>query len=123
MELDHINICAPSELMETVREFYCDVLNFKVGPRPEIPIPGYWLYAQSSEQAAVHLLESDSHSRPQLNHLDHIAFRTSSLGSIREKLNRRGVEFGHLDFPDFKLEQISFLDPSGVKIEINAYKA
>jgi catechol 2,3-dioxygenase-like lactoylglutathione lyase family enzyme len=121
MELDHMNICAPAELLEVIREFYCEVLGFSVGPRPAIPIPGYWLYAAGSSRAAVHLLESAHHSRPDLNYLDHIAFRVDTLAPIRTALEARGIEYGYLDLADFKIEQINFLDPCGVKIEINAH--
>ena len=116
-----MNICAPAELMEVLREFYCDVLGFSDGPRPEIPIPGYWLYAEGSDRAAIHLLESSQHSRPDLNYLDHVAFQTAALAPIRTALEARSIEYGYLDLPDFKIEQINFLDPCGVKIEINAY--
>ena len=116
-----MNICASAELMEVVREFYCEVLGFSVGPRPKIPIPGYWLYADGSDRAAVHLLESSNHSRPDLNYLDHVAFRTTALAPIRTALEARGIEYRYLDLADFKIEQISFLDPCGVKIEVNAH--
>jgi len=122
MQLDHINLCAPAELMELVREFYCAVLGFQVGARPDIPFPGYWLYAEGESMAVVHLLESNNHTRPTLNHLDHVAFRTGELKPVIDALSARGVEYSYLDFPDFNLQQIAFLDPCGVKIEVNAYK-
>ena len=40
---------------------------------------------------------------------------------IRSALEARGIEYGYLDLADFKIEQINFLDPCGVKIEINAH--
>ncbi len=79
------------------------------------------LYADGSDRAAVHLLESAHHSRPDLNYLDHVAFRVDALAPIRAALEARSVEYGYLDLADFKIEQINFLDPCGVKIEINAH--
>jgi catechol 2,3-dioxygenase-like lactoylglutathione lyase family enzyme len=123
MQLDHINICAPADLLETVRDFYCAILALEVGARPEIPIPGYWLYGAGSEIACVHLLESDSHCRREDGHLDHVAFRVDTLTAIRAELEARDIAYGYLEFPDFGLEQINFRDPAGVKVEINAYQA
>jgi hypothetical protein len=79
------------------------------------------LYADGSDRASVHLLESSHHSRPDLNYLDHIAFRVDALAPIRTALEAKGIEYGYLDLADFKIEQINFLDPCGVKIEINAH--
>jgi len=123
MQLDHINICAPADLLEIVRDFYCDILALEVGARPEIPIPGYWLYGAGSEIACVHLLESDNHCRREDGHLDHVAFRVDKLATIRAALDARDIAYGYLEFPDFGLEQINFRDPAGVKVEINAYQA
>ena len=58
MQLDHMNISASLELLETVKDFYCDALGFRVGPRPEVPIPGYWLYPEGGDRAIIHLIES-----------------------------------------------------------------
>jgi catechol 2,3-dioxygenase-like lactoylglutathione lyase family enzyme len=121
MQLDHMNICAPSELLEQLREFYCDVLGFTVGPRPDFGIAGYWLYTPGVERASVHLLESDNHQPAELPHLDHIAFNVDALDNIRAALDDRSIAYGRLEFSDFGIEQISFLDPAGVKIELNCY--
>ncbi len=122
MQLDHINICASAELMETVREFYCDVLGFHVGPRPEIPVPGYWLYGEGCDRASVHLLETDDRQAPDMPHLDHVAFQVASIQPIVQALDARKIKYGYLDLADFGIEQVQFLDPAGIKIEINAFK-
>lgn len=122
MQLDHMNICAPAALLEQVRAFYCEVLGFEVGPRPDFGIPGYWLYTPGVERASVHLLESDNHQRAELPHLDHIAFNVDNLADIRSALDARSLPYGHMEFSDFGIEQINFLDPAGVKIEINCYQ-
>jgi catechol 2,3-dioxygenase-like lactoylglutathione lyase family enzyme len=123
MQLDHMNICAPSELLEQLREFYCEVLGFTVGPRPEFGIAGYWLYTAGVERASVHLLESDNHQRVELPHLDHVAFNVDKLDTILAALDARSIAYGRLEFSDFGIEQISFLEPAGVKIELNCYRS
>ena len=116
-----MNISASLDLMETVKDFYCDLLGFRVGPRPEIPIPGYWLYAEDGEQAIIHLIESNQHSPPAMSHLDHVAFHVKTLDSIKAALEAREIPFGYLQLADFGLEQIQFTDPAGIKIELNSY--
>ena len=123
MQLDHMNISAPAALLETVKDFYCEVLQFRVGPRPEFGIHGYWLYSDGEERAAVHLIEAEGHQPPQRSHLDHVAFNVASLEPIKAALEVREVTFGYLDLADFGLEQIQFTDPAGIKIEINSYKS
>jgi hypothetical protein len=59
MQLDHINISTPADPMEKLKDFYCTALGFAVGHRPDIPIPGYWLYPESGGPASVHLIESN----------------------------------------------------------------
>ena len=121
MQLDHMNISASLELMETVKDFYCDTLGFRVGPRPEIPIPGYWLYPEGGKQAIVHLIESNQHQPPDWSHLDHVAFQVAAIEPVKAALESRDIPFGYISLPDFGLEQVQFTDPAGIKIEINAY--
>lgn len=44
MHIDHINIAAPMELLEEVREFYCAVLDLNGGFRPKFSQRGFWLF-------------------------------------------------------------------------------
>ena len=120
MQLDHLNICAPATLLEEVCAFYCDILSFTTGPRPEFGVPGYWLYAPGSDVAAVHLLVSDTHQRSDNSYLDHIAFRVETLAPVRSALEQRNIYYMHREFADFKIEQIHFLDPAGLKLELTA---
>ena len=41
-QLDHCSI--RTALLEETRKFYVDVLGLTVGPRPDFPFPGVWLY-------------------------------------------------------------------------------
>ncbi len=121
MRFDHINVSASVEFMEELKDFYCEILELEVGPRPDIPIPGYWLYHPDSEAAVIHMMEGPHHKPPEMSHLDHVAFKFDALDGIKSRLDARGVEYGYIQLPDFGLEQIQFLDPAGIKIEINCY--
>ena len=81
MRIDHINIAAPLDLMDKVRDFYRSALQLEDGPRPDFGIPGYWLYGDN--KAIVHLIESNNHHRGEAPpHLDHVAFEMAGLKGI-----------------------------------------
>ena len=120
MQLDHINISTPGELMETVREFYCEALGFRVGDRPDIPIAGYWLYPDSGGGASVHLIESNQHNPPASNYLDHVAFRVESLDSAQAHLDARGIEYEEIKLPEMGIHQLVLTDPAGTRLELNS---
>mgnify|MGYP001591846110 FL=1 len=118
MQLDHFNIAAPLDLLETVRDFYVDVLGFEDGPRPDFSRPGYWLYAAG--QAVIHLIEDTArkpHSEP--GFLDHIAFRSAGLPAMIERLESHGVTFRQSRVPGRNMAQLFVTDPAGTGLEIN----
>ena len=118
MYIDHINIAAPAELLEQVRDFYCEVLGFTTGFRPNFSQDGYWLYAQ--EKALIHLVVSSRHHKNERQgYFDHFALRTSVLAKIPEKLNTHGIEYTTNHLSDIGLTQIFCRDPSGTRVEIS----
>ena len=62
MQLDHINIRAPRDLIEQVKDFYGELLGMVEGPRPDFDSEGYWLYA--GEKALIHLSVSPDGPEP-----------------------------------------------------------
>ena len=119
MQLDHMNLSLPADLMEAVKDFYCDLLGFKIGPRPDIPIPGYWLYHAEGGGASIHLIESDAHQPPASNYLDHVAFRVASVEAIQGLLDEREVPYQELRLDEIGIHQVVVTDPAGTKIELS----
>lgn len=118
MRLDHFNIAAPWALLETVRDFYVDVLGFEEGPRPPFDRRGYWLY--SDGKPLIHLIESDEHEAAGKRHyLDHIAFRSSGARAQRNRLEAHGVTYRVSSIPGAGTTQLFFQDPAGTGLEIN----
>jgi 4-hydroxyphenylpyruvate dioxygenase-like putative hemolysin len=118
MHIDHINISAPMELLERVRDFYCALFDLENGFRPEFRNRGFWLY--SGDEPLIHLSESDNHvpNNPRA-HLDHVAFQTSGIDGIIAKLDSMGIDFRSTYLADIKLSQLFFTDPAGTGIEVN----
>jgi len=118
MHLDHINIRAPEELIERVRQFYCTVLGFAAGPRPEFSSPGYWLY--SGQRPLVHLsTDPDRTAAGGPGHLDHVAFRAEGPDALLARLNDANIHYRRSGVPELGLTQIFLRDPAGNGLEIN----
>jgi catechol 2,3-dioxygenase-like lactoylglutathione lyase family enzyme len=118
MHIDHINIAAPAELLEKVRDFYCDVLDLAEGFRPDFSRDGYWLY--SGEKALVHLVESTRHhDNEKQGYFDHFALRTTGLARVLARLDRFNIEYTTNHLPQINLTQIFCKDPSGTGVEIS----
>lgn len=117
-------------------EFYCGVLGFREGFRPDFPFPGAWLYLKGDDpdDAVIHLIGVDSADpsglanylgdRPQAQlrggaAVDHLAFAATNLHGMRERFGAMGVPFRERTVPGLGLHQLFVEDPSGVTIELN----
>lgn len=117
-------------------EFYCGVLGFRKGFRPDFPFPGAWLYLNGDcpADAVIHLIGVDSTDpsgladylgdRPQEQlrggaAVDHLAFAATDLRGMRQRLGAMGVPFRERMVPGLGLHQLFVEDPSGVTIELN----
>lgn len=118
MHIDHVNISAPLDLMEQVKDFYCQALQLEVGPRPDFGMPGYWLYGAG--KPIVHLIQSDNHQRAEPPaHLDHIAFAVDDPKAYKARLDSLGVNYSVNHIPDFNVHQVFCQDPAGTGVEAN----
>jgi catechol 2,3-dioxygenase-like lactoylglutathione lyase family enzyme len=112
--------CSPDEV-DALARFYTRVLGLELGDRPELPLPGAWLYAGG--QPIVHIYANvDAREAAALGAstgpLDHIAFRFSNLAATRRHLRAVGCEFTEAPVPDRPLHQVFVRDPKGLKIEL-----
>src|ERR1017187_1892921 len=90
-EMEHVLLL--SDDIERSREFYCRVVGLRVGDRPPLEFPGYWLYA--GDIACLHIAERESYlthaqrlglgiAKPpaEKSAVDHIAFNASDYEAI-----------------------------------------
>jgi catechol 2,3-dioxygenase-like lactoylglutathione lyase family enzyme len=120
--LNHINLRAQRALLDTLRDFYCDVLGLKEGARPDFNFNGYWLYAGS--QAVLHLSLQADDEAPRLPSqergvLDHTAFYATDPEGTATLLRAHGVEFRESRSTRTWQHQFFFPDPAGNLIELN----
>ncbi len=127
--LDHYSI-RTADLTAT-RNFYVDVMGFEVGPRPDFPFPGVWLYQGGI--AVVHVIGIDPTDSAGLQDylgdrgatqegggmIDHVAFAATDIDAVRARITGAGLEFRERQVPAMQLRQIFVSDPSGITIELN----
>lgn len=113
MNLDHINIRARDQ--EAMKEFLVDVLELRVGDRPDFDFHGYWLYL--GDKAIVHMQGRDDPGGTS-GWIDHIAFGPFDFDDKTAELKRRGIDFRTSEVPGRPLRQIFVAGPEGVKLEL-----
>ncbi len=128
--LDHYSI-RTADLAAT-RNFYVDVMGFEVGPRPDFPFPGVWLYQGGI--AVVHVIGIDPADSAGLQDylgdrsategggsgmIDHVAFAATDIDAIRTRITASGLVFRERQVTAMRLRQIFVNDPSGITIELN----
>jgi catechol 2,3-dioxygenase-like lactoylglutathione lyase family enzyme len=118
MNLHHINIKAPAALLEAEKQFFCEVLGLHEGHRPDSTSQGYWLY--SADQAIVHLSLSEQHfSNERQGYFDHVAFRTTDLRDLLQRLDDAGIGYSSNHVSQLGMTQIFLKSPSATGIEVN----
>jgi len=123
LKFDHFNIRAPRELLDEVKTFYEEIVGLKVGPRPNFPFFGYWLYVEN--QPILHLMdwgEAPKDDEPAVRFLDHVAFACDDLEGFIQKFEGLKVDFSSSSFDlptGGKLTQLNITDACGTGVELN----
>ena len=135
LSLNHFSI--RSLEIEKTTDFYSKLLGLTVGPRPEFPFPGVWLYNgddSSWANAVLHLIAIDKNDPNGLKKylgerdpsslygsgaVDHIAFFATGLEEKITLLKELKVSYRERTVPVIGLHQIFLDDPNGIVIELN----
>ena len=120
-EMQHVLVL--SDDIEATRDFYCRVVGLRVGERPPLEFPGYWLYADSTP--CLHIAERQSYCAHVARlgmgangPVDHIAFNGTDYDELTDRLERNSVAAIRNDVPGGP-RQLFIEDPNGVRVEIN----
>ena len=135
LTLNHFSI--RTDDLDASRRFYSEVLGLTVGPRPDFPCPGHWMYRGDHADianAVVHLIGIDRTAPKGLDNylggrddqalagsgaVDHIAFFAEGLAAMVAHLRTQGAPFRERTVPSIGLHQLFVTDPCGVVIELN----
>lgn len=115
--IDHVTVLARDAI--AAAEFFSSILGFEPGPRPDLNVPGVWLYCDSSP--VLHIVEREDVENCR-GALDHIAFWGNGLSEFIWRLESRSTGFKLKRIPDGGTAagdwQLYFVSPDGARIEI-----
>lgn len=116
--------------IDATRDFYCNALGLRAGPRPPLPFLGYWVYL--GQVPCIHIADWSSyrtHSEATgiamstraagTGPVDHIAFNALDYEAVKARLAMHGIVAAENLVPGIGLRQLFLHDPNGVKIELN----
>ena len=117
--IDHYNLGSDAKMIETLKDFYINIVGLKLGHRPPFKSKGYWLYAK--EKDVLHLSSSKDNVKNLINvnsTLDHVSFSASDKVFFTEILEKNNITFKERYIPEINIEQLFFKDPAGNGIEL-----
>lgn len=118
--LNHYNFRASRAILDTLRDFYVDIVGLHLGYRPPFKNFGYWLYA--GEHAILHLSEAaPDELRPAnvVNTFDHVALSCTGRPVFETRLRELDISYASNQVPLTGQHQIFFTDPAGNGVELN----
>jgi len=117
--INHYNLRADDQTMNTLKEFYINIVGLTLGQRPPFKSKGFWLNAQGKD--VLHLSSTKNNEKKE-HHVnatfDHLAFSASNLKYYEEILNENNIPFTFREVPEIGTKQIFFKDPVGNGVEL-----
>ena len=113
LRVQHVQITIPKGAEADARAFYCDILELKEIPKPEVlqTRGGFWLEIGGFQ---VHIGTEDNAERA--NSKAHIAYEVENLDAWREKLIENNIEILEgIQIPNYL--RFEFRDPFGNRVE------
>lgn len=117
-KLDHVNIRTTQ--LDSLIDWYTNVLGMSIGYRPEFPFPGAWMYAGGV--VSIHLvgIEGAAGSGSELSlKLEHFAFSATGRAVFEAKLQTMDEPYRRSEQPSISLVQYNVWDPDGNHIHID----
>jgi len=133
MPLSHIeHLLVAADDIDATRDWYARVLGMTSGPHPDFGFPVHWMYLGKVDVVHIgpsakmagdiqkkYLGRTSGKSAEGTGAIDHVAFRATGLRQMLEHLKKEKVQFSQRRANGQALFQLFFLDPNGIKIELN----
>jgi catechol 2,3-dioxygenase-like lactoylglutathione lyase family enzyme len=113
--LDHVNLRTAK--VETMRNWYVEVLGMRDGVRPDFPFPGAWLYA--GDHPFVHLVGVEREPKTAEPKIEHFAFSATGLAEFTAALDAKAIPYQTARVPSIGILQVNVFDPDGNHIHID----
>ena len=128
--IEHFLVAADD--IDATRDWYARVLGMTSGPHPDFGFPVHWMYVdgvdvvhigpsarQAGDRQRAYLGRTSQDAGAGTGAIDHIAFRATGLAEMIRHLRSERVEFTQRQANGQALVQLFFVDPNGIKIELN----
>ncbi len=118
-EINHVNFRTDRQTIDVLRDFYCDILGLKVGPRIQTKSYGYWLYIGDND--VVHLSDYKTPEPPALHvngPFDHVSFTCTDMPQMQAWLTENSINFSQRTLSNGVI-QLNLRDPAGNGVELN----
>ena len=115
--LHHVNI--ETSKLEATREFYETLIGLKVGPRPRLAFPGYWMYFE--DHPVLHLIEiAENKGMPaeRVDRIDHWACMAEGYDETVKLVQDKGYMYREAGVADDHLKRLFVRDPNGATLEL-----
>lgn len=125
VKFDHIALRCKN--IQSMADFFIDVIGLKKGFRPPFAFPGFWLYPPNSDEALMHIFgqnaqfnQSSKRSSPDANNLlDHLAFSRENYPEFINHLNKLKLSFDESFVPNTNTKQVFVKGPENLIIEVD----
>jgi len=117
--INHYNLRSEAKMMESLKNFYIEIVGLQLGTRPRFKSNGYWLNAGKKD--ILHLSETKENNDNPVNiksTFDHMAFTAKDKDKYIKILEKNEIKFNMRVVPEIGTEQIFFKDPAGNGIEL-----
>jgi catechol 2,3-dioxygenase-like lactoylglutathione lyase family enzyme len=115
--MNHFTITA--EDRQQTLDFYCGLLGFVEGHRPELGFPGAWLYAPGGTQAILHIYWDRPMPAGRTGVIDHMAFSATDLRAVKARFDAAGIRYELRRQAGAGTWQLFSHDPNGAKVELD----
>lgn len=115
--MNHFTITA--EDRDKTLGFYCGLLGFVEGHRPDLGFPGTWLYAPGGQQAILHIYWDRPMPSGRTGVIDHMAFTASDLKAVKKRFDEAGIKYDLRQQAGAGTWQLFSYDPNGAKVELD----
>jgi catechol 2,3-dioxygenase-like lactoylglutathione lyase family enzyme len=115
--MNHFTITA--EDRQQTLDFYCGLLGFVEGQRPDLGFPGAWLCAPGATQAILHIYWDRPMPAGRTGVIDHMAFTATDLRAVKARFDAAGVKYDLRRQAGAGTWQLFSYDPNGAKVELD----
>jgi len=117
--INHYNLRSDEVTMNTLKDFYINVVGLSLGTRPPFKSKGVWLNAEGKDILHLSCTKNGEIKDHHVNStFDHLAFNASNMTHYEKILTDNNIKYSYREVPEIGTKQLIFKDPVGNGIEL-----